>query len=61
MFRRNTGHKTVNGNTHVYIGLRGGLFTKNGTPVYKFANGVYSTNKNFNINSYMAAQISKGH
>jgi len=49
--RRNIGKKTVYGKA-VYKGLRGGLFTNNGTPVYKF-NTMYSTNKNFNPNTYM--------
>lgn len=48
--RRNIGKKTVNGKT-VYKGLRGGLFTNNGTPVYKI-NNTYSTNKNLNVNAY---------
>jgi hypothetical protein len=50
--RRNIGKKTVNGKT-VYKGLRGGLFTNNGTPVHKFNGGLYSTNKNFKPNTYM--------
>lgn len=49
--RRNIGKKTVNGKS-VYKGIRGGLFTNNGTPVKKF-NNLYSTNPNFNINAYI--------
>jgi len=51
-FRRYIGKNTVNGNK-VYRGPRGGLFTNQGTQVYNFGNGFYSTNPNFKINNYM--------
>lgn len=50
--RRNIGKKTVNGKA-VYKGIRGGLFTNNGTPVYNFGGNVFSTNKTFKVNAYM--------
>ena len=62
VFRRNTGLKTIGNNRlPIYRGLRGGLFTKNGTPVYNHGNGNYSTNKNFNKNSYARLLVPLGH
>lgn len=51
VFQRKTNKKTVNGK-NVYKGLKGGLYTANRTPVYKFGN-FYSTNSKFNVNAYM--------
>jgi hypothetical protein len=57
---RNGKHvKTVN-NKNVYIGLRGGLYTKNSVPVYEKM-GFYSTNPNFNVNAHMNSLRNREH
>jgi hypothetical protein len=58
-FRRQVKNiETVNGNK-IYRGIRGGLYTNLGTPVYNYGSGFYSTNKNFNKNAYMNSIIGK--